>query len=158
MSTSVRDAIVAGQAELTRVVDPPTGDLAYGIDLSCVTDVTEALDEVDPNSPTGIAEAAIRRLTTPRGGLIDDPDYGINLTGYLNKGTTTEELRTLVGDIRNELRKDDRIDDVDATIEYIAATNSMRVKVVFTPADPDLDTFTLTFTVDNTEALIESIA
>lgn len=54
----------------------------YGTDLSCVVDLDAGLAEVTGN--TLLAQALARRLITPRGGLLDDPNYGYDLTQFLN--------------------------------------------------------------------------
>jgi hypothetical protein len=92
MTHAVLDALAAGLAEVTHEVDAPTGPLGYGTDISCTLDLHERMDEVDPMSTRGIAEAIVRRLDTPRGALIDDADYGLDLKGYANRGVTRDEL------------------------------------------------------------------
>lgn len=157
MNSTVLAAIEADLAELERVVAPPTAPLGYGIDLSCTTDLTEDLAEVDPNSPIAIAEALIRRFITPRGALPDDPDYGRDVRGHLNRGVTANDLRSLSGDLRNEARKDDRVDDADILVVSSANNSVLSIKATITPADIALGIFSLTFSVTDTTALIESI-
>lgn len=156
MSQLVLDAIAASTAELTRLVPVPTGALGYGADLSCVEDLTDDLAEVDPFSPQAIGEALLRRLTTPRGQLPDDPNYGLDIRGYCNRGVPTGELREIAGQIRSEASKDDRIEDVSVTVT-VPALNSMSVRINVTPADPSLDPFTLTFAVTSGQLLLEAI-
>jgi hypothetical protein len=156
MSQLVLDAIAASTAELTRLVPVPTGPLGYGTDLSCVEDVTEDLAEVDPFSPQAIGEALLRRLTTPRGQLPDDPNYGMDLRGYCNRGVPTGELREIAGQIRSEVTKDDRVEDVSVVVT-VPALNAMSVRIDVTPADPSLDPFTLTFAVTSGQLLLEAI-
>lgn len=153
-----QDFIDADIATLTRVVDAPDPNtLGYGTDLSCVTDCTADFAEVDPNSPVGIAEAVVRRLTCPRGANPDDPDYGLFLPGYCNRASTLRDLQDLNGQISNELRKDDRIDDLTITISQSPADRSLSVSVLITPADPQLTQFSLTFSVTDADVLIDTI-
>lgn len=157
MNTLFAEAIAADIATLERVVEAPTGDLGYGTDLSCVDDLTEDMAEIDPSTARGIGEAAIRRLTTPRGGLVDDPDYGLDLRGYCNHGVTSEELRTLASRASAELLKDDRIDSATVTLSTNTASTDLRVTVTITPADPNVATFALVFAVTDSAVLIETI-
>jgi hypothetical protein len=157
MSAIVKTLIAAEIAKLTRETDAPSAPFGYGRDLSCVDDVTEALDEVDPFSYQGIAEAVIRRLTCPRGGLPDDPDYGIDLRSHLNRGTTQRELQLLVLSIAGELRKDDRIDSATATVSIAGGGSRIDVAIIIAPADPDLATFTLTFAVTDGAAALQAL-
>jgi hypothetical protein len=157
MSAVVLDAIARELALLKREVETPTGPLGYGLDLSCVSDVTPELAEVDPFSPVGIAEAVIRRLTTPRGGLVDDPDYGLDLRGYCNRGTTLDELRDLAGQCRSEVTKDDRIEEALFTITT-PTRSELNVSARITPADPSLELFSFTFTIPASgAAMLEAI-
>lgn len=107
--TIVTDTIADYTAELVPVVAAPTGDLGYGSDLSCVDDLTSDMAEVAGASTQAVAEAIYRRLTTPHGSVPDDPDYGLDLLEFLNRGLTRRSLFEIPGFIRGELDKDDRI-------------------------------------------------
>jgi hypothetical protein len=79
----------------------------FGIAWSCITDVTPTFARV-----TGrrlLAEAVVRRITTRKGQLIDDPNYGIDVRDWLNEGMTPPHLARLAGTIDGELVKDERI-------------------------------------------------
>lgn len=157
--TTVAGSIAAQISGLAKIVDTPTGALGYGTDLACVTDITETCDEVDPMSRRAVAQAAIRALITPRGGLIDAPDYGFDVRAYCNRATTAAELRAVADQAAAALRKDDRIDDAAVTATYDDRERTLRVTVMLTCADPELGAFTLTFAVtDDGAALLESIA
>jgi hypothetical protein len=151
----VREDIAAQNPELERLVDAPTGALGYGTDLACVSDLTPNLDEVDPNSVTAIGEAILRRWTCPRGRLLDDLDYGVDVRGFCNQGQTTAQLRELATKLAQEALKDDRVVDVQVTVTYAAPT--LNIAATITPADPALDTFTLTFSVTSAEVLSVTI-
>jgi hypothetical protein len=152
---SILDDIASMTAELERIEDAPTGDLKYGRDLSCVSDLSPDFTEVDPASPLGMAQSSVRRLITPRGVLPDDADYGLDIRAYSNRGMTASELRDLAGQIRNELVKDDRVDTADASITQ--ERTSMSIFVQLTPVDPAVRQFTFTLSVTSTEVLLETI-
>lgn len=159
MSNPTYDAAIAAElSTLTREVDVPTGQLGYGTDLSCVLDVTPTLDEVDPMSRVAVAQAVIRSLITPRGAVLDAPDYGLDLRGMLNRGLTNTEIRALADQCRAEARKDDRVEDATVTMTYTDSTKTMDVRVVLQCVDPVLGTFDFVFAVTaDGAALIESI-
>jgi hypothetical protein len=159
VNETIRAAIAAELATLTkRVADVPAAPLGYGTDLSCVTDVTADAAEVDPMSRQAVAEAITRRLTTPRGGLIDDPDYGFDVRTFCNRGTTPTELRAIGDQCRTEALKDDRVNDATITADYDDAARRLRVSVMLDCVDPRLGTFTLTLAVTpDGEALLETI-
>lgn len=157
MSTLVLEAIDASITELAREVPAPSGDLFFGRDLSCTTGLADNLDEVDERSPLGVAQAAVRRLITARGSLPDDPDYGIDVRAFCNRGTTTAELRELGGRIRVELAKDDRIADLTVAVTA-PSSNTLTVFTQIRPADPAIEAFALTLAVTSSSVVMEAIA
>lgn len=135
----------------------PVAPVGYGTDLVCVTDVTDTLDEVDSQSPAAIAQAIVRRLITPRGGLIDDAEYGYDLRAFVNQGVTQAELARITDSVRSEARKDDRVSDARVTVNYDGARNALGIECAITPVNINTGTFAFTFSVTASGALIESI-
>lgn len=155
MNATLRSAIDAGLATLERVMDAPTGALGYGTDIACTDDLAEPMADVDPTSTTAIAQALLRRLDCPRGRLVDDADYGLDIRGYLNRGTTVAELNALAGAVRNEVEKDDRVSS--AIVQVAASLSSLSVRIRIVPADPNLDEFSLTLAVTSAAVVIQEI-
>ena len=156
MNAIVSAALARELATLTRVASAAAGALGYGVDLHCVSDVRADLAEVDPTTAQGVVEACIRRLTCPRGGNPDDPDYGLDLRAYCNRGVTALDLRMLGGAIRSELRKDDRVLDADVSVTT-EAQSRLRVTVTLDVVDPALEEFSFTFAVTDAAALLETL-
>jgi phage baseplate assembly protein W len=156
VSDVVRDMIAAELALLELEVRAPEGNLGYGVDVVCRTDVTPRLDELDPFSVAGIGQALLHRLSTPRGKLPDDRDYGRDLQQYLSQPTDAVALRRYAGEISAECAKDDRVADADVTLTMSDAKN-MRVQIVVEPRDPELSEFTLILAVTNGQTLLEDI-
>lgn len=63
-----------------------------------------------------LGQAAYRRLITDRGSLLDDGNYGLNLSRKLGADVTTDEIATYPGQIRAELLKDPRLEAVAVNI------------------------------------------
>lgn len=88
----------------------------FGRDTSCTSSLRPG------QFVTGVrlvAEAAYRRLTTPRGmlrGGEDEANYGLDLLDMIGAVATKSDAVALGGRIRNELLKDERIESVDATV------------------------------------------
>jgi len=156
--TLTRDTIAAELLLLERVTDFPVAPFGYGVDVRCAADLSARMEEVDPFSVLGLGEAIVRRLDCPRGRLADDPNYGLDLRGYCNRGTTAAELRTLAGRIRSELRKDDRIEDVLVEVDPSSTGTDLAVRLDVTPIDPDLGGFRLTLSASSAAILIEEIS
>ncbi len=141
----VTDNIDRQIAALPVVDRSPPLELAYGLDLWCVLDVTESLLEVDPTRPVAVGQAIARRLITPRGGLVDDPNYGLDLRGYVNRGVTQNSLLQLAAQVRAEALKDDRVVDANATIS--AGLRELTVTLELVLSDYLSQTFSLVFFV-----------
>lgn len=66
-----------------------------------------------------VAEAAYRRLTTPRGmlrGGEEEQNYGLDLTAFCGTTNPKATAASLPGRIKSELLKDERIETVDVNI------------------------------------------
>lgn len=66
-----------------------------------------------------VAQNAYHRLTTPRGmlrGGEDEANYGLDLVGLVGTAESTGLAAALPGKIQNELLKDERIEEVRATV------------------------------------------
>jgi hypothetical protein len=93
----------------------------YGRDISC-TDVIRTGRYVTGSKL--VAEAAYRRLTTPRGMLRGgelEADYGIDLTELIGSAATKSDAAALSGRIQSELSKDERIAAV--SVDVVASTS-----------------------------------
>lgn len=155
--SSVTAFIAAETAKLVRLVPTPTGALGYGTDLSCTSDLTETMDEVDPLSPVAIQQSLIRRLTTRRGRLPDDPSYGLDIRGFLNHGTPASEFIAIEGQIRQEVLKDDRVSSAVVAAAYAAQTKTLTIKLSFVPVDSRATFFTLTFAITTLSVVVEEL-
>lgn len=108
MST-INDMIRAVLAEQPAGPTPAQPDVDdFGSDLSCATDITADAAELAGDDPRIVAESDVRRLTTDRSTLPDDPDFGWNLEQLIQKPMTPAEVATVAGQVRGELIKDDR--------------------------------------------------
>lgn len=157
MNATVAAAIAEELEQLEREKDPPAPPYGYGSDLYCDGDLVERMIELDPFAPLALGQALARRLDCPRGALPDDPDYGLDLRGYLNRGVTFDELRTLSTRIRNEVERDDRVDSVVVTLTLSTDGKRLAVELAVTPVDPQTGTFALTLAVTSAEVLIEAM-
>lgn len=136
----------------SRPITPP--ELGFGSDISCGADLDPLMVEVDPFSTRALGEAIVRRLDCPRGRLIDDPNYGIDLRSYFNHGTTAADIRAMASKIRAELQKDDRIHSVVVTVTPSTDASELGIDLRVTPVDPSLGVFSLTLIVTDSEVLL----
>jgi hypothetical protein len=125
-------------------------DTDFGIDLSLT-------DDLDPRATTVtgtrlVAEAVYRRITCPRGALIDDPDYGIDVRDFLHKGMTTGQRASIPGLVRCEILKDERVSSVE--IDVTTSTTGFTLRIRCTT---DEGPFTLTTDVSTAAATLAEI-
>lgn len=89
----------------------------FGYDTSCTTALRTGRFS---SGVRLVAEAAFRRLSTPRGTLRggdDEQNYGIDLADMIGAATTAATAAALPGQIESELLKDERIDSVIVTVK-----------------------------------------
>lgn len=153
----VRDILATAGTEMriVRVSDPP---LFYGVDLVCIDELTDDLQETDPTSAASLAQDVFHRLNTQRGTLPDDPDYGYDLAGALNRGVTAQEIAGIQGNARQEILKDDRLTEavVIVAAAQTADGNTYHVHITLTPAASN-QTFSLIVAVTDGVALLTAI-
>ena len=77
-----------------------------GSDLSCITDLTS--DAAEVSGVTCWLQALTRRLQTPIGTLIDDPDYGYDILDQLDAEIALSDLDGIGADVDSEFLKDER--------------------------------------------------
>ena len=91
---------------------------------------------------TQLAQALVARITTPTGGLVDDPSYAIDVRAYLND--TPASTATIAAEIRAEWLRDERVYDASARVTFDEAAEALTVQGVVTTAE---GTFALTVAI-----------
>jgi len=112
-----------------------------GTDFSCTSDFTPDLALATGRS--NLAQAIARRLITPRGGLIDDPNYGFDLTQFVNDDLSVPDLARIESSVVAECNKDERIDAATCRISLSGAGVMMVTILLEDAAGP----FTLVLSV-----------
>jgi hypothetical protein len=80
----------------------------YGIDVGCGPDgISPLFDIVDGRQC--LVEAIMHRYETPRGGLADDPNYGLGVKEWVGKRTNAAQLMAWGQALGAEARKDPRV-------------------------------------------------
>lgn len=159
MNSTVQASITTQLAELALAptAEAPSGELGYGRDLSCVSDLADDFREIRGDSPAIILEALMRRYQTPRGTLEDDPDYGLDLVARVNAALTPNELRTLQAQCVGEAKKDERIDTLTMELAYNFASKTLSISGTITPRSPRLNPFTYVFSATSAGVVLDAI-
>jgi len=122
-----------------------------GSDLSCVADLDPGGLEV--SGRRCLAEAIARRLTTPRGRLIDDANYGFDLTQYIDADLSLSELAQIKAQAEAECLKDERVIGANVTLQFVA--NVLNVTVLIQERKGP---FTLVLSINNVTAPTLAVA
>jgi hypothetical protein len=152
--TLAEDGIIQlddGTLELIRVV-PITTAVGYGVDLVCIEDLDPALKVTNPFTTETLAQDCYHRITTRRGTLPDDADFGIDIAAFLHAPKTPADLKACEGQIATELQKDDRVREAFAVVTFDGRKLSVSVRV--TPEDPDASPFSLIIAVTDGAILL----
>jgi len=113
-----------------------------GTDFHLVTDLDANLSPV--SGGLCLTEAVVRRLSTPRGALFYDADYGTDVRQYLNSAGLSEFA--VAAAVESESLKDERVESAAATVTINAADKSLTVDLRI---DTDDGPFVLTISVDD---------
>jgi hypothetical protein len=105
----------------------------FGTCWGCLNDVTQPAVMVSGNLV--VAQAIFRRWTTPRGRLIDDPNYGYDLTQFLSSGLTQGQLAVIASNAQAEAKKDERVVRCPVSITLIGGVFAVSGNV-FTASGP----------------------
>ena len=113
----------------------------YGTDCAATTDLDPYFTLV--SGATVVAQSLARRLQTPPGGLVDDPDYGYDLRSWVNRGMTTRESFELTQRVEAECMKDERVSSVVVSLATTTTTITVDLAVTLRSGE----TFPLVLTV-----------
>jgi hypothetical protein len=88
--------------------------MIFGDDIAC--DPQEGIPATFEmaSERTALVQAIVRRFQTRRGTLVDDPDYGLDLTDWVGKRTDTAQLFAWQQALQGEALKDERIQSARA--------------------------------------------
>lgn len=100
--------------------------MTYGSDFSAIDDLTSNLATVD--GALTILQNAARRLSTSRGALWYDPNYGTNLDLLIADSTLSND--TISGIVRDEVMKDERVSDCRAETQFENGVYTIEVWIV----------------------------
>ena len=118
---------------------------AYGTDLSGITDLDASMSET--SGIQGLGQALARRISTPRGTLPDDPNYGYDVAAELNDDLAPSDLPRIGSNCDAEFKKDQRVFSSQTTVELAPLPDgTLTVTAAVVPAGGP--SFTLTLSVD----------
>lgn len=122
-----------------------------GSDLSCVDDCTPEMSEVSGRQC--LVQAIARRYITARGRLIDDANYGYDLTQYVNDDLKPADIGRIQAGAEAEAKKDERVLEATAKITLTVA-GIMIVTIALTDA---VGTFFLVLSVSEVTIQLLSV-
>lgn len=107
-------------------------DYTQGRDWICGT-------ELDPNgleslSVADVAYSIVRRITTERGSLIDDPDYGIDIRDFLHLDMTPAQLNSIAAQVQYEVQLEPRVLSNAVTVSKVDY-RELSIQIAFSTRD-----------------------
>lgn len=96
---------------------PSITTVNYGTDLANTGDLDPNMIEV--SGVNVLAQALVRRLLTPRGALIDDPNYGYYLVGEVGDDIGPGDVGRIAAQMDAEFLKDSRVSGSRTTAAFI---------------------------------------
>lgn len=110
----------------------------YGTDIGCgPAGIDETFSLVEGRQ--ALIEAIVGRLETPRGGLLDDPSYGLGVTAWVGKRADAAQLFAWGQALASEARKDDRVRQAKASLST-TPRGQLRFVLAISPLDgPDFE-------------------
>lgn len=159
MNDTMQNAINVEIAKLVRTVVAPSGDLGFGSDISCTSDTDARFSEVSGGTVNALGQALYRRLTTFRGTLRDDDDYGLitPLQALVNTPMTPASLARIGDNIALECAKDERVASTSVIATYTAVAKALDITIKVTPRDPKIFPFKFVISVTDAGALLSVI-
>ncbi len=106
----------------------------FGSCWSCVDDLV--MPSTMASGFRVVAEAIARRWQTPRGALINDPNYGFDLSDFVNDDLSKAELSRIAHQAGAEAEKDERVLSCEVTVTFLTGGNLSVVGKVETAAGP----------------------
>jgi hypothetical protein len=104
----------------------PTGFLPFGTDLATVMLPDGSID-LDPgmSEVTGrplLIQRCLRRVTTPRGSVVDCPNDCIDIRNYLRAGATTATPSNIQIQLQKEFLKEQGVTSAQVTVTFVNST------------------------------------
>lgn len=104
----------------------------FGTDISTFPDLDPAFTVI--SGPRVVVEALARRLTTPRGSLVSDPDYGFDTRQLLHLDLSPREEARVLAQMQAQLEADERV--LSASVQLVrSAGDTLRIVVRFRTLD-----------------------
>jgi hypothetical protein len=109
-----------------------TGLTDFGQCWSCIDDLTSPAVMVSGNR--AVAEAVLRRWGTSPGELIDDPDYGFNLSDLISDDLGPSDIALAQQQAGAEAEKDQRVLSATVTLTLNNETGILTVNALIETA------------------------
>jgi hypothetical protein len=149
-SKSYSWSLVAPVTSTSATAIPVGGSTVVPVDFSCIEDIDSSLSVISDANEI-LAQSVVRRLTTERGSLFYDLNYGFDVRGFFNAALSASEAATLERAIADECEKDERIVSATAQVRFSSATREMVIKLEL---ESVYGTTPLTLTVDRVSVTI----
>jgi len=115
----------------------PLDDDDLGTDIALTDDLAPVMGIA--SGRLAVAQAVYRRLTTPRGGLFYDPDYGYDVRELVNSEISPSIRAAHKSEIAHECRKEETVESARVVFDFDAQTRTLDVIVELDTATGPFD-------------------
>ena len=127
------------------------GSLPFGTDLATVMASDGSID-LDPgmaevSGRAALVQRCMRRVTTPRGSVIDSPNDCVDIRGFIRAGVLASTPTNIQIQLQKEFAKEQGVTNVAVGVTYTTQTATLRIAINLTSSYGPLSlTFILTAT------------
>jgi hypothetical protein len=131
--------------------------LPYGTDLATVIQSDGSID-LDPgmSEVTGralLVQRLMRRVTTPRGSVVDAPNDCIDIRGYVRAGVLASTPGNIQIQLQKEFLKDQGVVTAQVGVNYVVTTGTLTISANLSSSYGPLS-LTFALTAGNVQVLV----
>jgi hypothetical protein len=121
----------------------------FGTDLNCIMQSDGSID-LDPgmgevSGRTLLVQRVMRRVTTPRGSVVDAPNDCVDLRNVLRAGVLASTPTNLQIQLQQELQKEQGVSSPQVGVKYVQQTSTLTITMSMQSSYGPLNmTFTIT--------------
>jgi hypothetical protein len=103
------------------------GEVDFGTDVLTFPDLDETLSPA--RGFRVLAEAICRRLVTPRGQMLFEPNYGFDVRSFLNAPIRMPELAAIKAGVEDQCEADERAVSAECSPEFNPQTGILKLPI-----------------------------
>ena len=136
------------------------GSLPFGTDLATVMASDGSID-LDPgmsevSGRAALVQRCMRRVTTPRGSVIDSPNDCVDIRGFIRAGVLASSPANIQIQLQKEFAKEQGVINAQVGVTYTAAIATLRIAINLQSSYGPLS-FTFILTATTAQVLVDNL-